>query len=234
MRLHKSTQPIALLMPFMALAALITPACIGEGGNNPTGNQAQSAYNANGAGADSNAPTGIPFVAVAPRSYVAKVKNVLTGMPATDVEVNQVAASPAALKSLIAQWQSLPSYQPKILTFLGNAFQQSEVAATDFRRPGGEDRYQVRWYQPKQHAAAESPGELSRARSCTWMRPTNPSIRRCRPKPFHDDAAVGHLLRLPGCHELQRHGQDDQQQPQYLDGCFGRLSRPQTTPIGVR
>ncbi len=136
MRLSRSSQHLVLL-PFAALAALFIPACTGEGGNNPAGNQAESAYNATGA-ADSNATAvnAVPFMAVAPRAYVAKVKNVLTGLSATDAEVSQVMASPAALKSLIAQWQSGPTYQPKMLTFLSNAFQQSEVIATDFADQG--------------------------------------------------------------------------------------------------
>ena len=139
MRIHRSFRRPVLMMPFVALTALLIPACFGEGGSNPAGTQAENAYNATAtATADSNAPgvNAVPFIVVAPRAYVAKVKNVLTGLPATDAEISQVDASPAALKGLIAQWQGTPTYQPKMLTFLANAFQQSEVVATDFADQG--------------------------------------------------------------------------------------------------
>jgi hypothetical protein len=74
----------------------------------------------------------VPFAALAPRAYVTKVKTLLTGLPPTDDEVAAVEKDPGALKGLVALWQSAPEYTPKMIKFLGNAFQQTQVAATDF------------------------------------------------------------------------------------------------------
>ena len=43
-------------------------------------------------------------------SYVAKVKNLLLGLPPTDDEVQAVQADPAALKTLISTLMQLPQY----------------------------------------------------------------------------------------------------------------------------
>jgi hypothetical protein len=64
--------------------------------------------------------------------YVAKVKNVLVGLPPTDDEIQTVAADPSQLKGLIDTWMSLPQYTQKMLTFFELAFQQTQVSITDF------------------------------------------------------------------------------------------------------
>lgn len=73
-----------------------------------------------------------PFSAVAPAAYVAKVKNLLVGLPPTDGEVEQVTANPAALKALIAEWMQQPEYLRKMMRFFELAFQQTQVTAADF------------------------------------------------------------------------------------------------------
>jgi len=78
------------------------------------------------------APTPPPFHAVPPSAYVAKVKNLLVGLPATDDEVNAVLADPQALGGLIAGWQKLPEYQRKMQRFFELAFQQTQISITDF------------------------------------------------------------------------------------------------------
>jgi hypothetical protein len=72
-------------------------------------------------------PTGEP-----PSVYVAKVKNVLVGLPPTDAEVQAVRADPSQLKSLIDGWMKLPQYQAKMMVFFELAFQQTQISIIDF------------------------------------------------------------------------------------------------------
>ncbi len=74
----------------------------------------------------------MPFEAVSPSAYVAKVKSVLVGLPPTDDEVNAVTADPTALKGLITGWQQLPQYQTKMQRFFELAFQQTQISMADF------------------------------------------------------------------------------------------------------
>jgi hypothetical protein len=64
--------------------------------------------------------------------YVAKVKNILLGLPPTDDEVQQIAADPTQFKALIGTWMQAPEYQEKMLRFFELAFQQTQVSAVDF------------------------------------------------------------------------------------------------------
>jgi hypothetical protein len=75
---------------------------------------------------------GMPFVPDPPSVYVAKVKNILVGLPPTDAEVAQVAADPQALGGLIDGWMALPQYQQKMMVFFELAFQQTQISAADF------------------------------------------------------------------------------------------------------
>ena len=83
---------------------------------------------------DGGAPdSGIPpFQIDAPAVYVAKVKNILVGLPPTDDEIKQVTADPAALGGLVDQWMTLPQYQQKMLVFFQLAFQQTQITTADF------------------------------------------------------------------------------------------------------
>ncbi len=79
-----------------------------------------------------------PFQADTPFVYVAKVKNVLTGLAPSQAEVDQVASAPddaskrAALVSLIDTWMTLPEYRTKLLSFFQVAFQQTQISTADF------------------------------------------------------------------------------------------------------
>ena len=73
-----------------------------------------------------------PFVADPPSVYVAKVKNILVGLPPTDDEVAQVTADPSKLGGLIDAWMLLPQYQQKMMVFFELAFQQTQINALDF------------------------------------------------------------------------------------------------------
>ncbi len=84
-----------------------------------------------------------PFDAVQAYSYVRKVKNLLTGLAPTDAEV-AAATSPAALTTLIDGWMAVPQFQPKMIKFFRNVFQQSQFAVSDWEfqlrmRPGAFD-----------------------------------------------------------------------------------------------
>lgn len=79
---------------------------------------------------DAAAP--IPFQADSPYVYVAKVKNILVGLPPTDAEIQQVVADPSQLATLIAGWQQQPEYATKMLRFFELAFQQTQITAADF------------------------------------------------------------------------------------------------------
>jgi hypothetical protein len=78
-------------------------------------------------------PPLLPFEPVAPEVYVAKVKNLLVGLPATQDEVAAVTADPAhALGNLIDGWMTYPQYTQKMQRFFELAFQQTQVAISDF------------------------------------------------------------------------------------------------------
>jgi len=90
---------------------------------------------------DAGLPDGstvLPFQADTPFTYVAKTKNILTGLAPTQQEVDTVAnagdqaAQQAALVGLIDQWMQTPEYTSKMLTFFELAFQQTQISETDF------------------------------------------------------------------------------------------------------
>jgi hypothetical protein len=73
-----------------------------------------------------------PFEPVAPATYVAKVKNILVGLPPTADEIAAVEADPTALPGLVDTWMQLPEYQQKMLVFFQLAFQQTQITQVDF------------------------------------------------------------------------------------------------------
>jgi hypothetical protein len=84
------------------------------------------------ANSDAAPEAATPFQAEPPAVYVAKIKNILVGLPPTDAEVQAVRADPTQLKGLIDGWMTLPQYTEKMLTFFELAFQQTQVSAVDF------------------------------------------------------------------------------------------------------
>ncbi|HEY2745474.1 MAG TPA: hypothetical protein VGL86_12650, partial [Polyangia bacterium] len=82
--------------------------------------------------ASTNPDAGVNFQIDPPAVYVAKVKNILVGLPPTDDEIAQVSADPTALGGLIDGWMQLPEYQAKMLVFFELAFQQTQITAADF------------------------------------------------------------------------------------------------------
>jgi hypothetical protein len=75
---------------------------------------------------------GPPFVPDPPSVYVAKVKNILVGLPPNDGEIAQVTADPTAIGGLIDGWMKRPEYQQKMMVFFELAFQQTQISAADF------------------------------------------------------------------------------------------------------
>ncbi len=77
---------------------------------------------------------GVPFnfQPTPPEVYVAKVKNLLTGLPPTDAEISMVKANASAFPGLVQSWMGLPQYQTKMVAFFATAFQQSQTTASDF------------------------------------------------------------------------------------------------------
>jgi hypothetical protein len=88
-----------------------------------------------GAGCGEDGPGEPPvddFVPEPPAVYVAKVKNLLVGLPPSDAEIAEVTADPAALRALIDGWMKLPEYEQKMRVFFELAFQQTQITAIDF------------------------------------------------------------------------------------------------------
>ncbi len=81
---------------------------------------------------EAGAPASPPFQGATAAIYVAKVKNILVGLPPTDGEVQAVQADPTQLGALIDAWMALPQYDQKMLRFFQLAFQQTQVTSVDF------------------------------------------------------------------------------------------------------
>jgi hypothetical protein len=82
--------------------------------------------------ATTNPDAGMVFQVDPPQVYVAKVKNILVGLPPTDDEIAQVSADPGALGGLIDGWMQRPEYQAKMMVFFQLAFQQTQITTADF------------------------------------------------------------------------------------------------------
>jgi hypothetical protein len=89
-------------------------------------------HNGNSNNMDSPDMAVMPFQADSAAVYVAKVKDLLVGLPPTDAEVQAVTADPSALGGLIDGWMQLPQYQDKMVRFFQLAFQQTQITAADF------------------------------------------------------------------------------------------------------
>jgi hypothetical protein len=74
----------------------------------------------------------IPFEPVSVRTYVAKVKNLMLGLPPTEEDIAAVTADPEALRDLVDAWFVRPEAQAKLGTFFSKAFQQTQISQNDF------------------------------------------------------------------------------------------------------
>jgi hypothetical protein len=105
-----------------------TPAATGGGGSGGSGGGGSSAMVDGGA----DTADATPFAAAAPVVYVAKVKNILVGLPPTNDEIQAVTADPTKLKDLVTTWLAMPGYTDKMTRFFELAFQQTQVNEVDF------------------------------------------------------------------------------------------------------
>jgi hypothetical protein len=113
---------VALLSVLAGSALTSTAAC--SGGHSSASNAPSADASADG--------SALQFQAVAPAAYVAKVKNLLVGLPPTDDEVKACEADATRLKGLIDGWIAMPEYAQKMKTFFELAFQQTQVSIIDF------------------------------------------------------------------------------------------------------
>ena len=120
MRLWSTHRPLALLLSTLVASALSSAVACHSSPSSSTSTPGPSADG------------GLAFQADPPTVYVAKVKNVLVGLPPTDAEIQAVQADPTQLGTLIDGWMALPQYQEKMMRFFELAFQQTQVAYTDF------------------------------------------------------------------------------------------------------
>jgi hypothetical protein len=125
LRAHRPS--LSLFVATLAASVAASAAC---GSNNGGGSSPQAQGDDGGGGTPGEA--GVAFAAVPPSVYVAKVKDVLVGLPPTDAEVAAVTSDPTQLGGLIDQWMQLPQYQQKMMRFFELAFQQTQVTYTDF------------------------------------------------------------------------------------------------------
>lgn len=85
-----------------------------------------------------------PFEPVEPRTYLAKVKNLLTGLPPSAEELDAVTKDPSALAGLIDGWLATPQAEDKLLDFFPNSFQQNQFVSNDFEELiGGGEQGQI-------------------------------------------------------------------------------------------
>lgn len=114
---------------FVIGACVVLAACSGGGGS--AGKAGSKPAGSAGAPGVAMPEASVPFQADPPTVYVAKVKNLLVGLPPTDDEVTAVVKDPSALGGLVDQWIALPEYATKMQTFFELAFQQTQITITD-------------------------------------------------------------------------------------------------------
>jgi hypothetical protein len=129
-----SRKSVPLVSSLAATAVLSAAACFSGGPATPPP----------GVTGDDGGMAPLPFQADPPSVYVAKVKNILVGLPPTAAEVQTVESDPTKLGDLIDQWMTSTSscapssdscaflYTTKMMRFFELAFQQTQVTSTDF------------------------------------------------------------------------------------------------------
>jgi hypothetical protein len=118
------------IVPLALLVA--SSACSGGGKAKPEGGApppADAGARVDGGGAETGP---LAFQADPPTVYLAKVKNLLVGLPPTAEEVAAVAGDPTQLEPLITGWMQLPQYTQKMQRFFELAFQQTQVTSADY------------------------------------------------------------------------------------------------------
>jgi len=128
------------------VASAVAVACTGTLDVLPSQSSSSSGASSSSSGAPSSSGSGtlpgdddspdaaaeVPFEPVQARVYVAKVKNLLLGLPATEEEISAVEQDPAALRDMVDAWFVRPEAQAKLGTFFSKAFQQTQISQNDF------------------------------------------------------------------------------------------------------
>ncbi|HEY6476998.1 MAG TPA: hypothetical protein VI456_10480, partial [Polyangia bacterium] len=116
-----------------SLALLVAAAACSGGGKAKSEAGTPPAADAGAVTDGGAAETGpLPFAIDPPAVYLAKVKNLLVGLPPSADEVAAVTADPTQLKPIIAGWMQLPQYAQKMQRFFELAFQQTQVTSADY------------------------------------------------------------------------------------------------------
>ena len=114
------------------VAGAVAAACTGRLDVLPSASSSTRSGGTSGAGSDADAGPQVPFEPVSARIYVAKVKNLMLGLPATEDEVSAVTADPTMFKGMVDAWFVRPEAQAKLGTFFQKAFQQTQITQNDF------------------------------------------------------------------------------------------------------
>ncbi len=125
---------LAHLWGASALAAgTVVIACTGvlDVASKPSGSAAPSSTTPTSTDPPDAGPV-VPFEPVPARVYVAKVKNLMLGLPATEEEISAVDKDPTALKAMVDAWFVRPEAQAKFGAFFQKAFQQTQITQNDF------------------------------------------------------------------------------------------------------
>jgi hypothetical protein len=102
----------------------------GSGGDSGSGGVDGGPGSGNDGGTDAGS---LPFTPDPPAVYLAKVKNILVGLPVTDTELDAGrSGDPAQLAALVDGWMQMPEYYTKMLRFFELSFQQTQITEKDF------------------------------------------------------------------------------------------------------
>ena len=94
----------------------------------PEGDDTSDSDNATGDGESNDED----FEPLSVRAALAKVKSLLTGLPASETEVARVEADRDALGDLIDEWMTLPEFDRELLGFFEHHFQQKPVPVDEY------------------------------------------------------------------------------------------------------
>jgi hypothetical protein len=129
-----STRLMHPWVPSALAAGAVAIACTGTLDVSPSKSSSSSPPSSSTGGNWTGGDAGpeLPFEAVQARVYVAKVKNLMLGLPATEEEIAAVTQDPAALRAMVDAWFVRPEAQAKLGTFFSKAFQQTQISQNDF------------------------------------------------------------------------------------------------------
>ena len=116
------------LVVLLALSMVATASCRGSIGGDKGGGPIAGNTDPRGGPGPTPPP---PYEAISARAYASKVKDLLTGLPLDDGELQAVTANPQALRGLIDTWMTNVAFRDKMIDFFKKAFQQTQIVATD-------------------------------------------------------------------------------------------------------